>query len=361
MNSVGDQNPASPIRRQGGAAMKNINDKVKARAQPAARKRRLGPTAQAQADLQEAAALRLSGSLHNTGSTSSEWPPRVGSVGGEDGSSVFAPMSMPFQLEPQDQQEETTAASKQEQKQQGKATTGFGSMSDAQVEHDQCLAFSDSADQSTTQVMLMQIPHLPNIDVLNFGTPVSGSGNHSNSAVEKSGEGSEGGEGDGPAMDDEDDAKRGRHPLRGPRVGSDRSTTDKFLGSGATKHDIPIEQTIRRAKEGQVGTLRVYKSGRTELIFGDMPLRVVDGPTTSSYHELVYLQTKDQSSNDMDLDDDDEDGGRESLPADKPTICFLGPIDSRVTLVPDLKWLLKNGGGVVLNPKNSRSEVAHDE
>jgi hypothetical protein len=98
-----------------------------------------------------------------------------------------------------------------------------------------------------------------------------------------------------------------------------------------------------------VGTLRVYKSGRTEMMFGDMPFRVVDGPKTSSYPELVYLQTRDQSD-DMELEEEEEEEG-ELLPTKKPTICFLGRVGSRVTLVPDLKWLLKNGGGVVLKPK----------
>ena len=140
-------------------------------------------------------------------------------------------------------------------------------------------------------------------------------------------------------------------------MGCDRSEDDKFLGSGATRHHIPIEQTIRRAQEGQVGTLRVYKSGRTELVFGDMPLRVVEGPITSSYHELVYLQSKDQKEQDDDdaMNDEDDENEKIPLPAKKPTLCFLGPIESRVTLVPDIQWLLKNGGGVVLDPNTSRS------
>jgi hypothetical protein len=89
-----------------------------------------------------------------------------------------------------------------------------------------------------------------------------------------------------------------------------------------------------------------------------MPMRVVDGPNTSSYHEFIYLQTKDQKEqDDEDAMNDDDFDEKIQLPSRDPTLCFLGSIGSRVTLIPDVKWLCRNGGGVVLDPKKFQNNI----
>ena len=365
--SVGDQQPSSPMRRQGAKTSQAIN---KTRAKPAARKRRLGVAAQAKLDQQEKARHRLSQAGARGSVTGGEWPPRVGqtSDNSDVGDSVYAPMSMPFLLDVPDEDssddEDTTDSTSSSSKKKTKKG-GFGSINNAKIEIDRCSAFADiDMNGMTSQVMLMQIPHLPNFDVLRFGASVGKDGG----AKEESGNSSSSSSSSVINIEEEEDDDASNDQIKGPRVGCDRGINDKFLGSGATRHHVPIEQSVRRAREGRIGTLKVYKSGRTELIFGDMPLRVVDGPACSSYHELVYLQTKQQNDNAMDEDKDDDvnegDGNgngvgdddnaqKEPLPADSPTLCFLGPVGSRVNLVPDIKWLLKQGGGTVLDPNKS--------
>ena len=187
--------------------------------------------------------------------------------------------------------------------------------------------------------MLLQIPHLPHSKVLDFGAlprsrPVAATKAKGAAKNEKSGDREE----------EENEVTQGAVPL----VGSAFPSTDKFTGSGATTTERPLEQTVRRAGEGLIGKLRVRASGKVELMLGDIPLRVIDGPECASYQELVYLQAQERFEEDQ---VEEASGAAASAPremasdtiplAEWPTVCFLGPIENRVTVVPDIAWLLK--------------------
>ena len=73
------------------------------------------------------------------------------------------------------------------------------------------------------------VPHLPNFNVMRFGSKVGSDASNSsssNSSFSSSNNSSAFGK------EDDDESKRGP---TGPRVGCDRSATDKFLGSGRMK------------------------------------------------------------------------------------------------------------------------------
>ena len=144
------------------------------------------------------------------------------------------------------------------------------------------------------------------------------------------------------AAQEEEEVEVGSVPL----VGSAFPSTDKFTGLGATTTVKPLEQSVRRAGEGLIGKMRVRASGKVELILGGIPMRVIDGPTCGTYQELVYLQGQGRSGAGEETSGARAEAGAQmsatAMPlAEKPTMCFLGPVENRVTVVPDVAWLLK--------------------
>ena len=347
INSVGDAKQSSPIRKQARKIAKDFQARRTGHASgpsPAlGRRRKLTESQQKAALLKSEASERLRGKVSGAG----EWPPTVG----RSGSSVYVPTSLPFVLPDEKSDASHDGDPSNSSSYLSSSADGISTKSRNQreaIDSDCCSAFAALSEEkhgggSTSagnRIMLLQIPHLPHTKILDFGAPVTSSRQHNivvktegakgkaSKAQRKGRANSQGGGDTEGNVEWLSSANQGAVP----RVGSAYASTDNFTGSGATEKEKPIEQSVRRAEEGLIGKLRVRASGKVELMLGDIPLRVIDGPTCGSYQELVYLQGKSE-----------DDVNRMAPLADKPTLCFLGPVENRVTVIPDVQWLLKHG------------------
>jgi hypothetical protein len=358
VNSVGDAKQSSPIRKQarqiaiGVQARRNAGSgkgssssssssssaSASASASSTGRRRKLTESQQRAALLKSEASARLKKQTSGDG----EWPPTVG----KSGQSVFVPTSLPF-LSRQEDRDDSALVEDEEPSADPSTSSSSPAAAPLTVNNsERCHAFarlheegteaaSEAAAAATSgnRIMLLQIPHLPHSKVLDFGAPVMRrKAEKRNTRKGKA------------AAQHEDEVVVGGVPL----VGSAFPSTDKFTGSGATTTIKPLEQSVRRAGEGLIGKMRVRASGKVELVLGGIPMRVIDGPTCGTYQELVYLQGQGRSGDGEGSSGAAATGGSGKTAAgvvplaERPTMCFLGPVENRVTVVPDVAWLLKN-------------------
>eukprot|EP00043_Microstomoeca_roanoka_P002725 m.39970 g.39970 ORF g.39970 m.39970 type:complete len:111 (+) comp11676_c0_seq1:924-1256(+) len=71
--------------------------------------------------------------------------------------------------------------------------------------------------------------------------------------------------------------------------------------------------------DGQMGKLRVYKSGRMEMVFGDVRFEVSEGTRSTFAQEAVALDAT----------------------AQHPAAICLGSVRRRYTVIPDIQQLLE--------------------